>query len=130
MPKVNLAGVKTGFDAITEGPHPAMFVDFKNKTNKNGDLMIVAEFTVTDEDEEFAGQKAWVNYNIDDVGTRYFKMFLAALGADEDILEGEFDTDEILDDLKNSPVTMVCGQPREYNGALKTQVRYVTAPGY
>lgn len=125
MPRINLAGVKTTFEAIPEGRYPAVFTGFKNKTNKNRDLMIVAEFTL--KDDEYSGQKAWNNFNIDETGTRYFKLFLIAMGASEEVVEGDFDSDEILPAFIGDPCELVIGPPSTYNGQERTNILRIEA---
>lgn len=129
MPRVNLTGIKVGFDAFAPGKYPAVFTGFTNKKNKNREDMIAAEFTVEEDSDEYAGRKAWTNFNFNEKGFVYLKMFLLAIGATpEELEEGDFDTDDLLKEHNGASVTIVCGTPGEYNGRETTNIVRVEPP--
>lgn len=129
MPRVNLTGVKVGFDAFAQGKYPAVFSGFTNKKNKNREDMIAVEFTVDEDNDEYAGRKAWCNFNLNEKGFVYLKMFLLAIGATPEELDaGDLDTDEMLQEHDGAAVTIVCGTPGEYRGAATTNIVRVEPP--
>lgn len=129
MPSINLAGVRTGFDLIPDGIYQAKLVGYKNGTAKSGNSIVTMEFDFIDDDEETKGRKAWVNFTLTDTSFFAIKRAFIDLGVDPDSLEGNVDTDEVLDGLvaDGTEAWIKVGR-HEYQGREHQDYTVVPAP--
>lgn len=123
MPHVDLTGVETEFTPVPPGTYECSFVKFENAISANsGQPTVKLRYQIVDGDQE--GRVLFQTVSLQRQALFSLKRTMQALGADEDILESDFDTDEELPRLLGSRVKIVTsmrdgvdktGKPAQYN---------------
>ena len=120
--KVNLAGIATEFPVVTAGTYHSTIS--ASEYVEKGDDYIKVEFTLgedTDGNNDFEGQKQWKNYSMKDEALFAFKRLLKDAGADDEILEGEFDPEEAIQEFHGSGIMVRVGNTT-YKDKPKSEV--------
>ena len=86
--KINLAGVKVGFEPLPPGYYLATISKAEEGVSKAGNPKVVIDWQIV-EPEDFVGRKAWSHMTLLEGKTYAFMELLLALGYDEEELNGE-----------------------------------------
>ena len=126
MAKVDFTGVGDNFEPIPAGTYDAVFTSYKNHTSKNDAPYVSLEFTVND--SEYAGRKAWQNHSFQPQTLWALKRTAKALGAGDEELTGEMDTDDLLNGLIGNDCRLDL-EVREYQGRFNNGIAAIKAVG-
>lgn len=102
MTKVDFTGVQAGFEPVERGQYPVTFSKGEVKDSKStpGAKVVNVELTITDEGgEEASGRKLFDNWSLQPKALWKMKGAALAFGCDPALVEGEVDTDEVIEDL-------------------------------
>lgn len=124
MVKLNLSGVSFSvIEANTEVDAVLMDHKISMESKASGQPTASVQFTIT-APEEYKGRKLFRNFSFQPDSLPYFKRFLIAMGVEPDVLETDFDVDDVLDSLHGDPCTIVVGV-QEYQGENQNTVRTI-----
>jgi hypothetical protein len=122
--KIDLSGV-ANLAPLDDGVYNATLLEGAVKTAKSsGQPYVAITFTVTD--EGFEGRKLFRNYSLQPQALWAFKQFLLTMGVDEDVISGEFEIDEVINDLKGAPCKLDVVQ-KSYRDRMQNEVVKVDA---
>lgn len=111
MPTVDMTGVEDlkGFTPLPKGVYQVAIDEFSNEVGqKSGDDYVKLTLKVIDdgdEEESIAGRKLWRNLSLTPKSLPFLRQALFAFGCSPDEIAGQFDTDEILQDLVDMEAT-------------------------
>lgn len=101
---VDLAGVSTS-NVVDEGTYIVNLTKATLRDTANGNKRVMVEFTINDDEaQDMNGRKVFMNYTLVKESFWALKRDLLALGADEEVLEGQFDVMQMFDSLKGAKV--------------------------
>lgn len=127
MPVVDGSGIKS-FDPIPEGTYPAILEKYENKIDSSGADLILLTFQVSEGEHE--GSKQFKNQSLKPQALWNLKKVCVALGSDPESFVGEFDTDDILNEIVGNEcrIKVSVQKTGDYEG--RNSVDDVLAPAY
>jgi hypothetical protein len=129
MPVVDGSQIKD-LVPVADGIYDAKFVKYEYKKSRSENDMDVCEFELSSDDEEIDGRKQFLNLTLTEKSLWKFKQTALALGADPEIFTGEFDTEDVLEELLGNPCRLDIGHQTSGDFAGRNNVKSVLAPGF
>lgn len=124
MPKIDLGQVEE-FEAVPAATYEVTLSkwEYVEETGDHG-AYVKLEFTI--DDGEYEGRKLWRNLSAKPDALIYMKKALVALGAEEEDISGEFDTDDVFPDLIGNSCAVVV-TVKDYEGEPQNEVKRIVA---
>jgi hypothetical protein len=130
MPVVDGSQIKD-LVPVPDGTYDAKFTKFEFKNSRNNNPTDQLEFElISENDEEIDGRKMFLNLTLTEKSLWKYKQTALALGADEEIFLGEFDTEDVLEELLGNPCRLMIGHQTSGDFAGRNDVRQVLAPAF
>lgn len=121
--KVNFSAVQ-GPEPLEAGEYECTLIKYSMGNSKAGQLKCDVEFTVSD-----SNKKIFKSYSLQPQALWGLKRDLIRMGADVEVMnDPDTELEDILDSLIGASVTVICTEPREYDGQTYTNFKEVKDP--
>lgn len=123
MPKIDLTNAELP-EALPAATYECSIEEMEYVAESSASGEPYAKFTFVVDEGEYEGRKVFWNRSLQPKNLGYFKKALINCGADPEDIAGEFDFDEIAEDIKDNSVRVVVGV-RDYEGEQTNEVKRV-----
>lgn len=124
MPVVDGSQIKD-LQPVAVGWYDATFDKYELKLSEKNNQYDACEFVSEIDGEE---RRFFYNLTLTEKSLWKYKQVALALGADQAIFEGEFDTEDVLDELLGAPCRLKIGVQKSGQYAGRNQVEDVRGP--